>query len=281
MTRGVNSAFFNALQQDTVLLTELITLETPNGNWYWTTNNNRIVSSGQTYVPFPGGTGDGIEESTDLGIATIDFIFSNSGGEFDELLNGQELDMATIDVDRVFTNSPDLGRMGIYSGRLGDYSYDRRQVYGQARDKFDGVNIKWPYYTYMDQCAWRFGSTGCGFDTSTIINSGQLVSDANSKLTIKAASGDFTSSAYQNGHFDRGRVTILSGANSGSVRTVRTHSGDAFDLSHGLPFSVTSGDFFTVFRGCRKRLVEDCNSVFDNTSNFLGFPWIPRQENAF
>jgi len=281
MSRDVNSAFFNALQQDNVLISELVTLQSDTKTWYWTTNNSTIVSSGNNYVPFPGGTGSGVEESTDLGIATIDFVFANSGGEFDELLDGQDLDMASITVERVLTNSPDIDRMGVYAGRLGDYSYDRRQIYGQARDKFDGVGIKWPYYTYMDQCAWRFGSTGCGFDTSTIVVSGQLQQSSANKINVLVGSASLVNSAYANGHFDRGRITLLTGANSGAIRTVRAHSGDVLELSHGLAYDVTSGDFFTLFRGCRKRLVADCTSVFDNSSNFLGFPWIPRQENAF
>ena len=281
MPRNVNSAFFNALQQDAVQITELVTLTSQTKSWYWTSNNGVIVSSGINYVPFPGGTGSGVEESTDLGIAAIDFVFANSGGEFDELLDGQELDMAAVTVERVLTNSPDIDRMAVYAGRLGDYSYDRRQIYGQARDKFDGADIKWPYYTYMDQCSWRFGSTGCGFDTTTIVASGQLQQSSANKINVLVSSAQLTSSGYNNGHFDRGRVTVLTGANSGAVRTVRAQTGDLLELSHGLPYDVTSGDFFTLFRGCRKRLVADCTSVFDNSSNFLGFPWIPRQENAF
>lgn len=279
--RGVNSAFFTALQQDVVHITELIELGSRTKSWRWTTNNVPVVNSGNTYTPFPGGTEGGIEESTDLGLATIDFVFANSGGEFNELLDGQDLDMSSVSIRRVLINSPDLGDMVIYSGRLGDYSYTRREIRGQARGNFDGTDIKWPYYTYMDQCAWRFGSTGCGFDTDTIVVSGQVISAGSLNLSISVSSPAFVTSGYSNGHFDRGRLTFNTGANSGQLRTIRIHSGDTLELSHRLPYAPASGDFFTVFRGCRKRLVEDCTSVFNNSSNFLGFPWIPRQENAF
>lgn len=279
--RGVNSAFFTALQQDVVLITELITLQTQTRDWKWTTNNVPVVSSGSTHDPFPGGTGSGIEESTDLGIATVDFVLANSGGAFDELLDGGDLDMAAVSIRRVLTNSPDLGSMTIFSGKLGDYSYTRRQIMGQARNEFDGVDIKWPYYTYMDQCAWRFGSVGCAFDTTTIVVSGQLDLSGSDKLNALVGSASLTNSGYAAGHFDRGRITFLTGSNSGQIRTIRSQSGDQIDFSHAVPFDVTSGDFFKIFRGCRKRPIHDCLSVFNNSSNFLGFHWIPRQENAF
>jgi hypothetical protein len=36
-----------------------------------------------------------------------------------------------------------------------------------------------------------------------------------------------------------------------------------------------------IYPGCRKRLTEDCKSTYNNAENFMGFPWIPIQEQAF
>lgn len=281
MSKSISSAFFTALQQDGIQICELIELDTATKAYRWTTANDTIVSSLQDYRPFPGKTGGGIEESTDLGIATIDFVLSNSGGAFDDLLNSSELDMADVVIRRVLTNTPDLDSMEIYRGKLGDYSFDRNNVKGQARNIFNGIGIDWPYYTYMDQCVWRFGSTGCAFDTSSITVADDLESSTANKLSVTVASAQLTNSAYAENFFSRGRITFTSGANSGQIRTIRTQSGDVIDLSHQIPFDVSSGDTFSIFPGCRKRLVEDCASKYDNTSNFLGFPWIPRAENAF
>ena len=280
MTRGVNSAFFDALQGDNLQITELIELDNSTQSWKWTVSNENIVSSLSTYSPFPGQSVSGVEESNDLGLSVTDFILSNSGGEFDELLDAYDLDMADLVIRRVFTNTPDLGSMEIFRGKLGDYSYTRREITGQARNLFNGINIKWPYYTYMDQCTWRFGSTGCAFDTTSITITGSLFPSTD-KLNITTATSTFIGSSYANGYFDFGRVTFTSGQNSGEIRTIRTHTGDLFGLSHTTPFNVDSGDTFSIFPGCRKRLIDDCTSKYDNTSNFLGFPWIPRQEQGF
>ncbi len=215
-----------------------------------------------------------------MGIATIDFLLSNSG--FNELIKGGNMDFADIVIRRVLTNSPDLDSMEIYRGKLSDFTYDRNQITGQARNIWNGMSTQWPYYTHMDQCAWRFGGVGCAFDTSSItVQSGTMIASASENLQIAVGGSGFVSSGYLNNHFDRGRFTITGGVNSGEVRTIRAQSGDAIDLSHALPFAVSSGDGYTIFRGCRKRLLEDCTSTFNNSSNFLGFPWIPRQENAF
>ncbi len=279
--RSVSSVFFEARHQDTVKITELLDVDSNAGNWNWTTNNTQMTSSLQVYDPFPGGTGGGIEESTDLGIATVDFVLANSGGVFDALLDSSQLDRATIRIRRVLSDSADIGHMVIYTGKLGDYSYTRREIRGQARSEFDGASVKWPYYTYLDACVWRFGSVGCGFVTSTIVASVQIDQSGADKLDVLVGSAGLTTSGYINGHFDRGRITFLDSVNSGQVRTIRAQSADQIDLSHSLPFAVSSGDSAVIFRGCRKRLIEDCVSVFNNSSNALAFPWIPRPENAF
>lgn len=281
MVRSVSSEYFEALQQDGVQICELIELTSRTQTWRWGTSNKTIVSSTYDYLPFPGQTGQGIEESTDMGIATIGFVMANSGGAFNELLNSNNMDNADIVIRRVLTNSPDLDSMEIYRGKLGDYSFNRDTISGQARNEFGGINIKFPYYTYMDQCTWRFGSAGCGFDTTTITVSGDLLNSTSGDLNVQCISGTLVDSGYANGHFDKGKLTIVSGQNSGEVRTVRQHTGDLLSLSHGLPYSISSGDQFNLYRGCKKRLVQDCHSVFNNSSNFLGFPWIPRQEDAY
>jgi len=278
--RAVNSAFFAALQDDSVHICELINLNTRTNSWKWSTTNKPIVSSGDEYVPFPGMPTSGVEESIDLGVSFIDFVVANSSDLFDDLLKGSEFNYADIQIRRVIPNTPDLGSMIIYTGKLGEYSYDRKVLSGRARSILGAVTAKWPYYTYMDQCAVRFGGSACGFNTASITITGSLELSAD-RYNIKVSSPFFSNSAYSINHFEFGKFTSTTGANSGVVRTVFANSGDWLTISQKLPFDVSSGDQFSLYRGCKKQLVSDCKSLFNNASNFLGFPWIPRQESAF
>ena len=275
--RSVNSAFWLGLQQDAVNLTELIDLTTTLGVYHWTTSNVPLVVGADEYLPFPGQSADGAEESTDLGIGTISFSMVNTGN-IRELLNANGLDNAPVAISRVFTNSPDLGRLYLFRGKLGDLAYDRMAVSGQARNIFNGVAGRFPYYTYQDTCVWRFGSPGCKVEVDAYTITGALSVASSSPIVLVAAGGTLPSSA---GWFDRGRVTITSGTNSGQVRTVRSHVGDSLILSHALPFVISSGTNFSLWPGCRKRLDEDCIAKYGNQANFFGFKWIPRTENAF
>lgn len=283
--RTSNAAFQAKLQGDGGTLVELIDLETTiGGNFHWTTCNQPVTYTlsgvATVYEPFPGSVPRGIEESSDLGVAVIDFIVANTGDLFKKLLESNDFGDATLKVGRVFVDTPDLHRMPYYEGKIGDFSYDRKQLMGQARNQWKSLGIKFPYYNYQDKCAWRFGGTGCGFNTASVTLSVATLNASSSSLLILVLNSGALSS-YSAGRFDFGRLTITGGVNSGQVRTIRTHTGDMLGLSHPLAINSYAGMTLSIFPGCRKRLKEDCTSTYNNAENFLGFPWIPIQEQAF
>jgi hypothetical protein len=71
---------------------------------------------------------------------------------------------------------------------------------------------------------------------------------------------------------------VTFGPNSGYTRAIRSHSGDLLGLSHNLPVNSMAGMQIAIYPGCRKALIADCNSLYNNSRNFLGWPWIPRKD---
>jgi len=288
MTRSVNSAFFTKMQSDGLGMALLIDLEVGSSTaFHWTSANNELtytLSSAPTvYKPFPGQTLNGLRQQSDLSVSVIDFVVANTGGLLDDLLDTKDLDFAVLKIGRVHTDTPDLGRMEIFQGNLGDYSYDRNAISGSVRNNWGSRNDRFPYYNYQDKCIWRFGGAGCGFDASSVTISyvaADIIVGSTSQIGIRFVNGTITNS-FANGYFDFGRLTVTDGPNSGHVRTIRSHSGDLFFLSHDLPVNSFSTFGFDVFPGCRKRMIADCTSKYDNAANFVGFPWIPIQEDAF
>lgn len=273
---GISSAFWLGLQQPNLQMCEIIELTTTVQTHRWVTSNKSLVSSGFVYDPFPGGSTNGIEESLDLGTTNIDFTIANTGSIPAELTKTHVLDQADIVVFRVFPGSPDLGRMELFRGKLGDYSYDSDQIAGTARDLMASGQL-WPYYTYQNQCVWRFGSTGCGFNTASITLTGTLSVGSSSRIQLFVTSGTISAS-FAADTLKFGKLTITTGANSGQQRSVFSNTGDLIKMSHTLPFSLEPGGVsFSVFPGCRKRLDEDCGSKYNNSSAYLGFKWIPKE----
>lgn len=278
----VNTAFQNRMQNEAVDgLVELIQVQGSGVFRLWTTSNQELYAtlSGtlREYIPFPGRASGRIEASTDLTVATMEFMFAvNSGDNLRDLINANQLDAAEVIIERVFVDTPDLGRFPVYRGSIADFAWNRQGISGQARNVFDSFRITYPYYSYGDGCAWRFGSPGCGFNTQSV-----TITVPASNILVSSCSriGLWMNVQTQtDAYFDFGRVTFTNGANSGQIRTVRDHTGHVLLLSHALPFNVVSGDTFQLYPGCRKRLVADCTSKFNNASAYLGFQWIPIPE---
>ena len=283
--RDISSAFWAKMQEDGNLLTEIIDLELPSGGSYHFTTTNAPITytlsgASTVYVPFPGSVPRGVEESSDLGVSVVDFVMVNSHTDIQALLESDDFRTAVVKIGRVFVDTPDLDRIEWYHGTMGDFSYDRSKISGQTRNLWKSLSTRWPYYTYQDKCVWLFGSEGCGFDTSSItLAVTTIVVGSSTPLAIRLNTGSLN--AYTAGRFDFGRLTVTAGPNSGHIRTIRTHTGDLLGLSHPLPINSMADMQLSIFPGCRKRLIEDCKSLYNNDTNFLGWPTIPTQETAW
>lgn len=277
--RDVSSAFWLRLQRDDANLSEFIYLDSPVGAFRWCMSPQPLVSSGETYDPFPGAASTGVEETTTLKIGTTTFVVANTG-DLPRLIRSNALATAEVYIFRSFVDTPDLGRLPVFRGTFGDITHNRLQMTGQVRNQFQTTAKQFPYYTYQDTCVWRFGSVGCGKNVNSITINSLTMTGSSTPLVLLANTGTLAGS-YTPGRLERGRVTVMTGANSGQIRSVRVSSGDMLALSHSLPFAISSGDYFTIYPGCRKRLIDDCTSFHNNANRFFGAPWMPKQEQAF
>src|SRR5882672_11017855 len=148
--RDVSSAFWLRMQDDANLMTELIELEMPAGsNYHFTTTNApltyTLIGAPTVYVPFPGSVPQGIEESADMGVSIIDFLMVNTFSDIQGMLDSDDFKMATVKIGRVFIDTPDLGRMEVYRGQMGDFVHDRMTIKGQLRNQWKSMGVRWPY----------------------------------------------------------------------------------------------------------------------------------------
>lgn len=286
--QSVSSAFWLKLQQPNVELVTLIDLTLPNTVQHWALSNKTITApwSGTPtpYIPaMVNGQGMGQRQSSDLSVDNTGFVFANSDSYLSSIMETEDLDMAAVSIRRVFTDTPGLGFLQVFEGQLGEQTHDRQAIQVQARNRWQALSRKFPHLIYQDLCIWRFGAQGCGFDVSTItltFSHGGLDYEASTKRTLVWSPTTLTQS-YANDWFALGRVTFSAGQNNGIVRTIRSHSGDVIELSRPLPFAIDSTDVFSMHAGCRRRLIADCASKYNNVqSGYCGFSRIPILEDG-
>lgn len=126
-------------------------------------------------------------------------------------------------------------------------------------------------------CRARLFSTGsgqCNKDPTGFVHS----------LTVTGVTdkGEFTCSGAGQAadYFGSGIVTWLTGLNAGLSMQVSTFEAGVFTLVAPMIFNIQIGDTLSAEAGCRKRLIEDCQTKFDNVVNFQGEPHRPTRDRV-
>lgn len=125
-------------------------------------------------------------------------------------------------------------------------------------------------------CRYRLGSTsmpdGLCFvdlnDSAGFTNTYEVTS-VTSRTVFTA-----TDATEVDDFYGEGKATANDGPNAGFSQKIKSFSAGVFTLSLPMPYAVEVGDTFTFVAGCRKRLIEDCKTKFDNVPNFGGEPHV-------
>lgn len=134
--------------------------------------------------------------------------------------------------------------------------------------------------TYLRECDANVGDSRCTVDLSGWTVTGTVTEV---QLQRKSFVSDITSAdSFPNSQpiadkvFNDSNITWLTGANSTFPNTqVKRYLADgSFSLQLFSVKDIQVGDTFSVYRTCDKSF-PTCSSVFANTVNYRGFPYIP------
>ena len=79
------------------------------------------------------------------------------------------------------------------------------------------------------------------------------------------------------GWFKNGSIHFYDGDNTGQNSEIKewSQSSGLLELYLPLPYNLPVGTRVRLYRGCQKRLDDDCVAIFNNALNFKGEPFIP------
>lgn len=84
----------------------------------------------------------------------------------------------------------------------------------------------------------------------------------------------------QTGYFDLGYIVWLTGANAGTITAIRSYfTGGVISFYKPLANSPVTGDTFTIYPGCDKRMAT-CQYKFNNLINHGGMEFMPPPETT-
>jgi uncharacterized phage protein (TIGR02218 family) len=143
----------------------------------------------------------------------------------------------------------------------------------KCRSHLELLNIQMPRRLWQSSCTHSFGDAMCQFDRSSM----QVIFPAGPGSTPVQIATSVTPSPPT--LYIQGSVIGVTGANSGSSRSVANMAGGWVYVKLAFLSPVLPGDQFRLLPGC-DRTFATCTNVFNNAIHFGGFPNIPTPETA-
>ncbi|MGJ8603879.1 MAG: DUF2163 domain-containing protein [Marivita sp.] len=169
-------------------------------------------------------------------------------------------------------------RKVLFRGSLGDITRSGGAFSAELRGLTEWLNRP-VGRVFQAPCLAVLGDATCRVDTDV---AGMW---AEATVTLIGDKGELTlagASGFEAEWFQRGRLSVLSGAASGLWGAIKRDvlyddGARRIDLWEPLRARMSVGDQVKLIVGCDKRF-ETCRSKFDNLINFQGFPDIPQEE---
>ncbi len=248
----------------------------------FTDHDKNLTFDGVTYHASTGVNSSAAKSSTGLQIDDVTAEGALSSDAItEEDISKKLYDNAAIEVMRVdWTDS--TKRVVIFSGYMGEVTRGRIGFNASVHSLAKLLNQP-TGQLYQKTCNANLGDSRCkvDFDSNPAFRIDGTVSQAFSRRLF--SSTDFDILAQATGWFSAGKITWLTGDNTGYSVEIKSHilqSGDSeawIDMWEAMPSDIQAGDTYTLQVGCDKT-VGTCRAKFDNVVNMRGFPRMPSQD---
>lgn len=227
------------------------------------------ADSGLTAKALQQGTGLAVDNTEAMGVLSDAAIR-------EEDIDAGRFDSAEVRAWLVNWADPDV-RWLQFRGKLGEIRRAGGAFHAELRGLTEALNTP-QGRIYQKPCTAVLGDAACRFDLTQPGYRAELAAETvqeNRKFRWEDLPG------YEPGWFQRGRLTVLSGAAEGLwgvIKQDRAEDGArVIELWEPLGQAIVPGDMIRLDPGCDKR-TGSCRLKFNNLINFQGFPDIPGED---
>jgi len=243
------------------------------------TDHDRDLSFGEiVFRANTGLTARALQQGTGLAVDNTEAMGALSDGAISEadILAGR-YDGAEIRVWLV--NWKDVAdRQMLFRGSLGEITRAGGAFNAELRGLAERLNVP-QGRIYHRLCGAALGDAACGFDLTLPGYAAERSVKAVSEGALLTLSG---MAAFEDRWFERGRLTVLTGAAAGLTVMIKADRAEAqgrrsVELWQAPGAALVAGDQVRLEAGCDRR-AETCLAKFNNFMNFRGFPHIPGED---
>lgn len=233
------------------------------------TNHDRdLLIDGVNYAAATGFTPTSIDSQATLAVDNLDVEGMLASGSITEadILAGK-YDFAEIEIFAINYMDGAMGKIALRRGWLGEVEMRESRFIAEVRGLTQKLsqNIG---QLYSPLCRAMLGDARCGVNLAAHTVTGTITAVASPSQCSDTARSE------EDGTFDYGLITFISGQNNGLSGEVKTFLNQQFTLALPMPYPIAVGESYTLVKGCDKTITT-CATRYNNAVNFRGEPHVP------
>ena len=221
-----------------------------------------------TYIASTSFIASANESNSSLSVDNIEIesILNSDSISQQDIINGK-YDNAQVEIFVLNYNNTSQGIIQLRVGTIGRIIIKNDTFVAEIRGLKDKMlqNIG---EIYSPLCRANFCDKRCKLNKSNFTTT-------HSVSSVLSRSKFIDDSIMNNdGSYDYGMITFISGKNESISRSIRHHIGQTLITTTPFPHEIQIGDNYTLLEGCNK-MFDTCSKRFQNAFNFRGEPNIP------
>lgn len=272
MARTIPSSLTGVVSAQANQPIELYECYLDTGTLYFAGTEDFVTFGVQTYTPI-GLRRSPVQTSTELDVDEVRFQIDNVDLAQSARIIATDFTGRRLWIKKVFRENLSSASLYItvFDGRMDEPTLDQSKLTLKVRSWLDAMHHSVPRRVYSTLCNYQLYDEWCTAPVNTPSN--QVTGTA-----LGTSTASFIASApisNGNNYWVIGTLTIKTGSNANLGREVLTSSADAALVRIPFPYTINSGDQYSMKRACRHTVV-DCKSKFGNYANYGGFPVTPK-----
>lgn len=235
----------------------------------FTSHDCDIVFEDLTYLASSGFVPSAVASNCELSVDNMEIegIVDGVVVKEDEIIAGK-YDLAKVEIFMLGYKDVLQGKLNLRSGWIGEIQYGNGKFIAEVRGLMQSM-VQIIGQLYSPSCRAKFCDSKCGLNITNYTVIGNVSSFHDRQIFTDLSRKEVV------GWFSMGKVTFLSGKNSGlSMEIKEFQAGGIITLVLSMPYAIEIGDRYSLQAGCSKTL-EICTNRFNNSVNFRGEPHVP------
>ena len=243
---------------------ELYKVWTGSTYWYYTNGDVAVVFDGQTYSPAVIERGE-VGYDANFEVNTLKVQFAPLTEPAVQYIAQNPIAVVWVEVSRLFRDQSPLEKSIVFIGQIKSVSFKGLTAEASCVSFEHFLRMPVPLWRYQVGCNHKLFDSWCKKVKSSYKVTATITLDATKTILTSSTFAEKVSEYFTSGLVEHG----------GEYRTIIGHDKSTITIQYKMR-GLENNESVDAYPGCDGK-IETCRDTYNNIVNFLGFPFIPKE----